>query len=141
MPVSARYSHSVQNRSVFETIIRGVGGEVAPSPVSPLRDCRCRAAVCALAAADCASIIRPVVKVCNNLQVLGNGTEAAAMQEALLHMAVDLGDRLLPAFETATGIPYGLLTWHQCGSLCSGGKHRRGFVSVCPPMFLLFSAN
>ena len=56
------------------------------------------------------SISRPVVKNCNTLQVLGNGTEAVGMQEALLLMAVDLGNRLLPAFETATGIPYGLLT-------------------------------
>lgn len=29
------------------------------------------------------------------------------MGDALLGLAIDLGSRLLPAFDTATGIPYG----------------------------------
>ncbi len=39
--------------------------------------------------------------------VLGNGSDVAHMSQALLHLAADLASRLLPAFNTVTGIPYG----------------------------------
>ena len=39
--------------------------------------------------------------------VLGNGSDVAHMSQALLQLAADLASRLLPAFNTATGIPYG----------------------------------
>lgn len=39
--------------------------------------------------------------------VLGNGSDVAHMSQALLQLAADLASRLLPAFNTVTGIPYG----------------------------------
>jgi hypothetical protein len=41
------------------------------------------------------------------VKVLGNSSHVLSMGDALLGLAIDLGSRLLPAFDTATGIPYG----------------------------------
>jgi hypothetical protein len=73
------------NVSVFETIIRGVGGLLS------------------------ARLLLPIV--------LGNSSAVQRMGEALLGMALDLGGRLLPAFDTATGIPYGRQPCH-CSASC-----------------------
>ncbi len=39
--------------------------------------------------------------------VLGDSADVRSMGESLLNLSVDLASRLLPAFDTPTGIPYG----------------------------------
>jgi mannosidase alpha-like ER degradation enhancer 2 len=86
----------IRTRSVFETIIRGVGG------TSPARSCNwSRDLLIPSPGLLSARLLLP--------EVLGNGAEVISMAESMLNLAVDLANRLLPAFETATGIPYGNL--------------------------------
>ena len=78
-----------RNVSVFETNIRILGGLISAHIFATTRE-ELRATTAAAAGA-------------------GTGAESGGPRYtgAMLEMAVDLGERLLPAFDTPTGIPYG----------------------------------
>lgn len=51
-------------------------------------------------------------------------------QDELLHMAKDLGLRLLPAFNTSSGLPYPRVRRTYCAFLCLNGGSSRLFCSI-----------
>ena len=81
-----------RNVSVFETNIRILGGLISAHIFATTRE-ELRAAAAGAAGG-----------------VEGGGAKGGGgprYSGAMLEMAVDLGERLLPAFDTPTGIPYG----------------------------------
>ena len=96
------------NVSVFETTIRVLGGLLSAHLMAIDPKLNIYVRFCFLFLLSCVKFL--VTKICytlSRLLVSHQDKHTAPYDGRLLSLSLDLGERLLPAFETRTSIPYG----------------------------------